>query len=856
MHRRVRFASLLLTLGLCCWLHGAEEGLVAWWKFDEQKEGSAADSVANMDDAIKGNLAYVEGASGSCGRFDGYTTYVIRQADAAPKLVDAFTIEAWIAPQTYSWNWTAIVDQAGDVAGEEPTVGEPMLMPGLTGAKWNEPDFTNPDGTDRLEHVSHDWTGTLNDWTARWRGYIEAPFSGEVTFSAEVDNGLKLEIDQQTVIDGLGRGKAREGKMSLVKGRRYPIVLSYLQDGDPSYLRLYWNWAGQDKTLVAASALSHGDKDKRYVQEQELGRKGPPKERNDRLFFGIDSEGHIGMKLMVDGQLKKCISDIRLPLLRWAHVVGTFDKNEGINLYVNGKSVGSLAAKGSVTPTVGYNLLIGKSQKKMSPVNSERGPSERLHSHMIFDGLIDEVKLYNRALSIAEVNQSYSAVRPPREQPLEFRLLPSGPKDLPPRFGASYCRLRYSDDWEMLWRVGEHPDILVRFDLSPARLLFWRGTGYGAVWVTEKDRWMGDQSVEATGNSTGWGCSEHMSDKQCRYSHVRLIENHDARVVVHWRYAVSDIVYGISRIGLDGWGEWADEYYYIYPDAVSTRKQILHSNVLRHEWQETIVLHQPGTRPEDNLELGALTWGNMDGQQHTYSWATPPSGERKPSDPTIQITNLKDKYKPFIIYEPKSRVKLMGTGAIEEQWSHFTWWNHWPVGQVPNDGRRTGVADRPAHTSLSQSIEDSPVIKHDPEKGTYTAVHLCGMSDKTVEALVPLARSWNYPAELRVVGSDFTSRGYDRHQRAYVITCANKGKPSALEFELAASEKSPVVNPAFVVEDWGQSGARLKINGKTVKRGKKFRLGHDHTMEGSDLIVWVKTESTKPIKISLVPEAD
>ena len=29
------------------------------------------------------------------------------------------------------------------------------------------------------------------------------------------------------------------------------------------------------------------------------------------------------------------------------------------------------------------------------------------------------------------------------------------------------------------------------------------------------------------------GCCEHMSDKQNRYAHVRLIESHDARVVVH-----------------------------------------------------------------------------------------------------------------------------------------------------------------------------------------------------------------------------------------------------------------------------------------------------------------------------------
>jgi len=846
----------MLAWAMCSFsTFAADEGPVAWWKFDQEKDKVVTDSAAHIDDAVKGDLGYVQGASGKAARFDGYTTYVTRKAGDAPRLVEAFTIEAWIAPQTYSWNWTGIVDQAGDVVGEKPQVGELQLVPGLIGAKYNEPDFSNPDGTDVLKHVNHEWTGGYNDWSARWRGYIEGPFTGEVTFSAEVDNGLKLEINKKVVIDGWGRRKARSGKISMEEGKKYPIVLSYFQDGDPSFLRLYWSWAGRPKTLVDGSALRHAEKDETYVRIQELGYKPAPKERNQRIFLGIDSEGHVGIKLMVNGQLQECISEVAVPLLKWSHVAGTFDKDSGMSLYINGIRVGSTAVNGVVTPAVGYNLLIGKSHKKMSPANTERGPSRKLLSHMVFDGLIDEVKIYNHALSAGQISQSYAAVKPEKAQPLAWRVMPSGPKDLTPRFGAAYCRLRYSDEWESLYRVGPHPDILVRFDESPVRMLFWRGTAYGAVWVTENSRWMGDQSLERTGGGSPYGCAEHMSDKQNRYSHVRIIENHDARVVVHWRYAVSDIVYGIFGADQDGWGEWTDEYYYIYPDAVSTRKQILHSNHLHHEWQETIVLHQPGTRPEDNMELEALTWGNMDGESKTYTWERGDRDDRKLRNATIQIVNLKSKNRPFIILQPNSRPKLMRC-CVEEQWSHFPWWNHWPVGQLPNDGRRTGVPDRPAHSSLAQSIEDSQIIKHDKENGTFTAVSLCGMSEKSVEQLVPLARSWNHPAKLNLLGTGFSSKGYDRYQRAYLLTCASKSNPSTLRFELAASENSPVVNPALVIEDWGETGARLGVDGKQVKRGESFRFGHSHTLEGSDLIVWIKKESTRPIMISLLPVAD
>ena len=68
-----------------------------------------------------------------------------------------------------------------------------------------------------------------------------------------------------------------------------------------------------------------------------------------------------------------------------------------------------------------------------------------------------------------------------------------------------------------------------------------------------------------------------MSDKHNRYSHVRVIENHNARVVVHWRYALTDLFYTISSPDpMTGWGDWVDEYYYIYPDGVAVRHFAIH----------------------------------------------------------------------------------------------------------------------------------------------------------------------------------------------------------------------------------------------------------------------------------------
>ena len=93
-----------------------------------------------------------------------------------------------------------------------------------------------------------------------------------------------------------------------------------------------------------------------------------------------------------------------------------------------------------------------------------------------FDGIIDEVKIYNSLLSNSEIIKMATAYSP-NNLPIKSRQLPSGPLGTG-NFGAYYTKLNYYPEWDALWRVGDHPDILVRFDTSPVRVVFWRGTQY------------------------------------------------------------------------------------------------------------------------------------------------------------------------------------------------------------------------------------------------------------------------------------------------------------------------------------------------------------------------------------------
>ena len=74
---------------------------------------------------------------------------------------------------------------------------------------------------------------------------------------------------------------------------------------------------------------------------------------------------------------------------------------------------------------------------------------------------------------------------------------------------------------------------------------------------------------------------------------------------------------------------------------------------------------------------------------------------------------------------------------------------------------------------------------------------------------------------------------------------------NALKLKLLGSKQSPVHNPAFVIKGWGENTAELSLNDKGVPWGKDARVGHRYTIEGCDLIVWLKLDSSEETNLTL-----
>ena len=328
------------------------------------------------------------------------------------------------------------------------------------------------------------------------------------------------------------------------------------------------------------------------------------------------------------------------------------------------------------------------------------------------------------------------------------------------------------------------------------------------------------------------GCMEHMSDVQCRSSRVSIIENNDARVVVNWRYLQMDVKF--RQKDLDDntqFGEWGNELYYIYPDGLMIRKVLPG----RGGWQETILLNAPGTRPEDNVELEACTLLNMDGESKTYTWEYGyPKFDLQ--DANIQLINFKSEYKPFLILREGGGFMVFN-GEVRPEYSHFPWWNHWPVAQIASDGRSAYAPDRAAHSSLSWGLRHQDAAMY-------------GMTNQPKETLVDLSKSWNRPPDIELSSSAYKYDGYDYTQRAYVLKAMSAN--DRLNFDLLGSDESPIVNPAFVVNNWKWEKAILQIDGENMPEGMDFRQGITHSIDGSKtLIIWVKLKDYKSRNITI-----
>ncbi|MHC4240655.1 MAG: hypothetical protein ACYSUC_13065, partial [Planctomycetota bacterium] len=119
--------------------------------------------------------------------------------------------------------------------------------------------------------------------------------------------------------------------------------------------------------------------------------------------------------------------------------------------------------------------------------------------------------------------------------------------------GAYYFRYPSGERWEKYAKVGNYADAMVRIGPGDDRLVFWRGSSYLPFLDTADSKSFVEVLVPQNGDGPG-----RRFDNVNKHSHIRIVENSPARVIVEWRY-LPDFDHS------EKW-DWTEEYFTVYPD--------------------------------------------------------------------------------------------------------------------------------------------------------------------------------------------------------------------------------------------------------------------------------------------------
>jgi hypothetical protein len=120
--------------------------------------------------------------------------------------------------------------------------------------------FSRTDAT-----VNFDWgTGTpgggvpVDNFSVRWTGEIAGPVTGAYTFTTLSDDGVRVWVNNQLVIDNWvphALTTNTSSAITLQAGVRYPIKIDYYEQGNAATMRFQWSYPGQSIQTVPVAVL-------------------------------------------------------------------------------------------------------------------------------------------------------------------------------------------------------------------------------------------------------------------------------------------------------------------------------------------------------------------------------------------------------------------------------------------------------------------------------------------------------------------------------------------------------------------------------------------------------------------------
>ncbi len=417
-------------------------GLVGYWPLNDGTGSKAGDASGNGNTGTITGATWTAGKRGNSLDFNGTDQHVIVTASSVLNPSTALTVSAWIKPHAVDAEWGPVVESGGNLnngtgyyfgyypggttfvfyVGDGAYDGVTTALPAgqwyyvvgtysssgslylyVNGVQVSTNSHTvatisydsNPFTIAKLDYccaTGHHFDGQIDDV----RVYNRALSATEVTALYESGQVTRKSVSNQGLVgywamnDGTGTAVGDSsgngyngffsGSVSWATGKRGGAIdfaggninsnnSTPFNFGNNSFSVGAWfklDTTTSYKTIVSKGGFWANDEFVLYAN-------------SGVLYFYVDKGG-----------VKYYTPTISLATNVWYHAFGVYD-GSNINLYLNGAFVGQTAVS---------NLNIGNATNLR--IGSGGGGSDA------FDGLIDDVRVYNRALSAAEIAALYA----------------------------------------------------------------------------------------------------------------------------------------------------------------------------------------------------------------------------------------------------------------------------------------------------------------------------------------------------------------------------------------------------------------------------------------------------------------
>ena len=185
-------------------------------------------------------------------------------------------------------------DDDGDGGNEDPGTGTGLTATYFADKELSDEAFTRTDAEVdfRWNRSAPDSRLNANHFSARWTGDVEPLRSGEITFHVSADDGARLWVGEELLVDQWHRGPVEaEGAITLTAGERVPLRLEYREHRGEASVKLEWESQGHGRRVIPQSQLYPSDGGSGETQDEG----GATYEAEDAALAGAQvNENHDG----------------------------------------------------------------------------------------------------------------------------------------------------------------------------------------------------------------------------------------------------------------------------------------------------------------------------------------------------------------------------------------------------------------------------------------------------------------------------------------------------------------------------------------------------------------------------------